>query len=183
MPELDRTTGLTDRLCTRCGLCCDGSLFADVELTGVREATGLEILGLEIEDGDGEGHLLIQPCAGLKGTRCSIYAHRPRCCQTFECRLLTDVRGGRLSVDRAEALIAEARGRIGRVKRLLASLGRRDARLPLEDRCADALATQEVAEPGSRRRRQALEAAMADLKRLIRDRFLSGEPGAFGRTP
>jgi len=25
-------TRLTDTLCTRCGLCCDGTLFAEVEL-------------------------------------------------------------------------------------------------------------------------------------------------------
>ena len=29
---------LTDTLCTRCGLCCDGTLLGDVELTGPAEA-------------------------------------------------------------------------------------------------------------------------------------------------
>ena len=55
---------LTDTLCTRCGLCRDGSLFADVELTGPAEATGLEILGLAIDD-DADGGLLLLPCAAL----------------------------------------------------------------------------------------------------------------------
>src|SRR5438874_1102304 len=53
---------LTDTLCTRCGLCCDGSLFADVELANRAEATGLELMGLEIEDDDANGALLTQPC-------------------------------------------------------------------------------------------------------------------------
>ena len=44
---------LTDTLCTRCALCCEGSLFADVELSGPKEAAGLEIVGLKIEDDDG----------------------------------------------------------------------------------------------------------------------------------
>src|SRR5437773_9919953 len=84
---------LTDILCTRCALCCDGSLFADVELAGRAEATRLEVLGLEIEDGD-EGALLTLPCAALAGRRCGIYPHRPECCRTFECRLLQEVRRG-----------------------------------------------------------------------------------------
>ena len=51
---------LTDQLCTRCGLCCDGSLFADVELAGSAEAAGLEVMGLEIEEDDTDGAVLVQ---------------------------------------------------------------------------------------------------------------------------
>jgi Fe-S-cluster containining protein len=65
-------------------------LFADVELTGIREATELEILGFKIETDDSDVGLLPQPCRALRGRRCSIYAHRPRaaerssvvCCRT-----------------------------------------------------------------------------------------------------
>jgi uncharacterized protein len=92
-------------LCTRCGLCCNGSFFADVELSGPRESTPLEALGLEIED----DNLLIQPCGALKGTRCSIYAHRPKCCRTFECLLLKRVRRGEVSMPAALRLIGYAR--------------------------------------------------------------------------
>ena len=92
-------------LCTRCGLCCNGSLFADVELSGPREAAPLEAFGLEIED----DNLLIQPCGALKGTRCSIYSHRPKCCRTFECLLLKRVRRNELSVQAALQQIAQAR--------------------------------------------------------------------------
>lgn len=92
-------------LCTRCGLCCNGALFADVELSGPRESTPLEALGLEIED----DNLLIQPCGALKGTRCSIYSHRPKCCRTFECLLLKRVRRCEVSIPAALKLIDEAR--------------------------------------------------------------------------
>ena len=92
-------------LCTRCGLCCNGSFFADVELSGPREAMPLEALGLEIED----DNLLIQPCGALKGTRCSIYSHRPKCCRTFECLLLQRVRRGEVSVPIALQSISDAR--------------------------------------------------------------------------
>ena len=107
---------LTETLCTRCGLCCDGSLFADVELAGRAEATRLEAMGMEIEDDDTSGAQLLQPCVALQGRRCAIYEHRPECCQTFECRLLQDVRRGAVGVERAKEQIAEALKRIGRVK-------------------------------------------------------------------
>jgi hypothetical protein len=59
---------LTDTLCTRCGLCCDGSLFADVELANGDEASALEVMGLEIEDADeDDSGLLVQPCGALQG--------------------------------------------------------------------------------------------------------------------
>ena len=87
---------LTDTLCTRCGLCCDGSLFADVELAGGDEAAALEVMGLEIEEGDEDDDgLLLQPCGALQGKRCGIYPHRPDCCRTFECQLLQAVKPSR----------------------------------------------------------------------------------------
>lgn len=165
---------LTDTLCTRCGLCCDGSLFADVELAGRAEATRLEVLGLEIEDNDGGGALLLQPCRALQGTLCRVYAHRPKCCRTFECRLLQDVRHGAVSVESAREHIAEAMKRIGRVKELMAQLGQRDRRLPLRERCADALAKDVDADPEVNRKRAELEAAMSAVEALIRKTFLSG---------
>ena len=119
------TPSLTDTLCTRCGLCCDGSLFSDVELSGRSEATRLELLGLDIEEDDADESLLQQPCAALRGTRCGIYAHRPGCCMTFECRLLRDVRRGAMNVARARGHIADARQRIRRTKVLLVRLGQR----------------------------------------------------------
>ena len=170
---------LTDTLCTRCGLCCDGSLFADVELGGPAEAAGLEILGLEIEDDDADGELLVQPCAALRGKRCTIYEHRPECCRTFECRLLEDVRRGAVTVERAEEHIAATLERIGRVDALIARLGRGDPRLPLKERFAEALARNAGANPEVERRRAELEAEMSAVERSIQNTFLGeGRAGA-----
>src|SRR4029077_16690622 len=122
---------LTDTLCTRCGLCCDGSLFADVELASRDEASALEVIGLDIEDDDEvDGALLLQPCAALKGKRCSIYPHRPDCCRTCECRLLQEAKRGMVSIDRAKEKIAEALKRIERIKELVVALGQANERLP-----------------------------------------------------
>src|ERR1051325_4644144 len=160
---------LTDTLCTRCGLCCDGSLFADVELSGREEATVLEVMGLEIEDDDAGGGLLVQPCRALQGKRCGIYPHRPECCRTFECRLLRDVRRGTVGIERARGHIAEALKQIGRVKELAVELGQRDERLPLKERCDEASAN-----PTLERKRAELEAGMAAVEGLLRRTFLGG---------
>jgi hypothetical protein len=159
-------------LCTQCGLCCDGSLFADVELAGRREAVRLEALRIEIEDDDSSGAQLSQPCAALRGRRCTIYEHRPKCCRTFECRLLQEVRRGAVSVEQAKEQIAEALNRIGRVKDLLAQLGQDDG-LPLAESCAEALAEDADADPEVNRRRDELEAAMSAVEGLIQKTFLA----------
>jgi hypothetical protein len=131
-------------------------------------------MGLEIEDNDTSGALLLEPCRALQGKRCGIYAHRPECCRTFECRLLQDVRRGTVGVERAGRQIAEALKRIRRVRELMAHLGRRDERLPLGESCAEALARDADADPGVNRKRARLEAAMSAVEESIRKTFLDG---------
>lgn len=163
---------LTETLCTRCGLCCDGTLFADVELTGRAEAARVEIMGLEVEDEGAGAGLLSQPCAALKGRRCGIYAHRPKCCRVFECRLLQDARRGAVTAGRAVEQIADARAQIRRVRELLARLGQRDSRLPLKERCEEALAAGGRATTETVRLRAELRAAMSAVERTLWNTFL-----------
>jgi len=167
---------LTEELCTRCGLCCDGSLFADVELAG-REATAMEILGLDVEADDADGTVMSQPCLALKGKRCSVYEHRPQCCRTFECRLLQNVRGGAESVEGAGKRIADTQSNIAKVTELVARLGHPDRSLPLVERVAEALASESDSGPQARTRDE-LRAAMSALQRSIRETFLNGGRGA-----
>ena len=174
--ETDATSRrLTDILCTRCGLCCDGSLFADVELAGPRETSGLELLGLDVEDADnGEGALLSLPCRALNGKRCSIYPHRPECCRTFECRLLQQAKTGDISVDRAKEKIAEALKRIERVEQLLVHWPQGNDRLPLKERCLEALAVSAESKGDQKinQKRTELQIAMASLDNFIQKTFL-----------
>lgn len=171
-------SSFTDTLCTRCGLCCDGSLFADVELTGRVEATGLEVMGLDVEeeDGDAQGGLLMQPCGALQGKRCDIYAHRPECCRTFECRLLQDARRGAVSVEQAMTHIAEALRQVSHVREQAAELGQRNGRLSLKERCVEALAISDdaTASPALSQKRTQLEAEMATVEHLVQTTFLGG---------
>ena len=167
---------LTEMLCTRCGLCCDGSLFADVELASGGEASALEVMGLEIEDDDGDGGgLLVQPCSALKGKRCSIYPHRPGCCRTFECRLLQEVKRGEVGVEQAKEKIAETLNQIQRAEELIVQLGTGDEGLTLKERWAEAVALSEaVANPTMKRKRAELQAAMTSVERLLQATFLGG---------
>lgn len=167
------TPSLTDTLCARCGLCCDGSLFADVELAGRAETIRLEVLGLAIEDDESNRALLLQPCGALRGTRCGIYANRPECCRTFECRLLQDVRLGWVSLEHAKERIVEALTRIGRAKALIAAVGRRGRGLPLAESCAETLAGDTDAKPQMNRKRAELERAMAAVEKSIWTTFLA----------
>src|SRR5262249_54395118 len=92
---------LTDTLCTKCGLGRDRTLFADVELVGQAEVARLEFMGMEVDNEERNTGLLSQPCAALRGTRCGIYAHRPKCCRAFECGLLQNAQRGAVSVEHA----------------------------------------------------------------------------------
>jgi hypothetical protein len=163
---------LTDALCTHCGLCCDGTLFADLALTGVSEARRMEDLGLRLDEDSDEGAIMLLPCAGLRGTRCSVYAYRPKCCSTFECHLLLDARRGAVTVDAARKTIDATRAQVARVRALLARLGDRRTHLPLRERCAELLASEPPESELIARRREELAQAMAQLETAVRGSFL-----------
>jgi Fe-S-cluster containining protein len=154
-------------LCTECGLCCDGSLLADVELSGEKEAIAMEFLGLEVNHDDVP--VMPLPCCALKGTRCSVYAHRPETCRTFECQLLMDVKGSRMAVDEALALIRSVRKRITDLDAACAALGVVDPTLPAKERWSEALLQTED-------ERSELEEAMKRIDRDLHNAFLGGDP-------
>jgi Fe-S-cluster containining protein len=156
---------LTDALCTECGLCCDGSLFSDVELSGAKEISGLEALGVNIEDGDlSAAALLLQPCSALQSRRCSIYAHRPKCCRTFECRLLKDVQRGAMSCENARQTIAAVTRELRTFRELL---GPNHSDLPLKEQYLEVI--DSIAE---RKKATELMRRMRILEETIKNTFL-----------
>jgi Fe-S-cluster containining protein len=163
---------LTDTLCTTCGLCCDGTLFADVELVGQAEVARLENMGMDIENEGRNTGLLSQPCAALRGTRCGIYAHRPKCCRVFQCDLLQSAERGAVPVERALEQIADAREQISQVRAMLGRLGNRDEALPIKERCAETLAAEGGTTSETIKNRADLEAAMTALENPIWNTFL-----------
>ena len=72
-----------EQLCVNCGLCCDSTLFADVELRAGDDPKQLKKLGLSLQK-KGRGKLAFaQPCACFDGQLCRIYGERPRRCRMF----------------------------------------------------------------------------------------------------
>src|SRR5208337_5052378 len=76
-----------DQLCPKCGLCCNGALFADVRLQKNDDSRRLTELGLSVKS-KADRPVFPQPCSCFVGTLCRIYAERPGHCRAFECGLL-----------------------------------------------------------------------------------------------
>ena len=122
-----------DQLCPNCGQCCNGVLFADVELRMGDDAKRLTELGLSLEK-KGRRQAFAQPCACFDGRLCRVYAERPVRCRTFECGLLKRVQSGELDADAALKLIAQAKRQVEKVCKLLRHVGSDDERLALSQR-------------------------------------------------
>src|ERR1017187_9632698 len=110
------------QLCPKCGLCCNGVLFADVELRKGDDAQRLAELGLPLVK-KRRKPAFAQPCVCFDGTLCRIYAERPVYCRTFECGLLKRVQAGELGVDAALKTIAQAKCQVEKVCELLRCAG------------------------------------------------------------
>src|SRR6266849_5621581 len=107
---MTRKTDLAvSQLCPACGMCCNGVLFGDVELQRGDDAKKLAAIGMDLRKKENGKICFTQPCACFDGKLCGIYNERPKCCQTFECRLLERTQAGTVTVSSALKAIAEAR--------------------------------------------------------------------------
>lgn len=113
---------VAQKLCLACGMCCNGVIFADVQLQGGEKADDLRALGLALRTKK-EIVFFRQPCAAFQNCRCQIYAGRPRHCRQFNCLLLNEVQSGAVSPENALKTIATAQRRVAKVKKLLRRLG------------------------------------------------------------
>jgi Fe-S-cluster containining protein len=126
------------QLCPNCGLCCNGVLFADVELQKGDDFQRLAELRLSLVK-KGRKQAFAQPCACFDGKLCRIYNERPKCCRTFECGLLKRVQDGELDAIAALKAIAQAKHQVEKVCKLLRCAGSDDARLALSQRYGRAM--------------------------------------------
>lgn len=157
------------RLCSACGLCCNGVLFYTVHLKPGDSARTLSALGLKLKKKQGQQYLQ-QPCRAHRECSCSIYNDRPTRCRAFDCRLLLEVRAGVLAEAEALAHIAEAKDRVARLNQLLARPGNTRAGQPLFKRCDSALADPPYSRD-SRERHLAMERERRELDELLDHRF------------
>ena len=134
-----------EKLCLACGLCCNGVIFADVQLQPTDDAKKLEALGLKLifsgknlrRGGESAPPIrakFLQPCAALQGCTCEIYTERPRYCRQFECALLQKVSAGETSMTEALRTVQQALRRVEKVKNLLRALGDTNEEIALRKR-------------------------------------------------
>jgi len=122
-----------ERLCTACGMCCNGVLFEIVRLQPQDDMRGLERLGMEIYRKKKEPYFK-QPCRFLNGCSCTIYAARPTRCRHFECQQLKRLAGGEITEADAMAKITQAHDLVTKVRTSLARLGDEAAQDSLDER-------------------------------------------------
>jgi Fe-S-cluster containining protein len=162
-----------DELCPQCGMCCDSTLFADVELRAGDDPRRLAALGLELQRKARTKLAAPQPCACFDGKLCKIYADRPRRCRLFECGLLKRVQEGEMPAAMALKRIARARKLAENVRNLLRASGQRDERLALTHRYTETMrAPVDLAVEGAADRRGELMLAVNDLMQMLEREFL-----------
>jgi uncharacterized protein len=122
------------RLCTACGLCCNGVLFHIVKLQSADSLRALAAAGLKIHRKKREPYFN-QPCPQLNGCACRIYAERPQRCRLFECEQLRQVAAQALTEEAARRHIDQARAQVARIEALLAAAGDGQSECPLAERC------------------------------------------------
>jgi Fe-S-cluster containining protein len=160
-----------EQLCPNCGLCCDSTLFADVELRASDSAAKLSRFGLTLLKKSKFTTAFAQPCACFDGKLCGIYGNRPKRCQLFECGLLKRVESGEMTTNAALKKISEAKKRAEKVRELLRLLGQRKEQMALTHRYAEAMsAPVDLADETNAQRHGELMLAVNDLmERLQRD--------------
>jgi uncharacterized protein len=160
-----------EQLCPNCGLCCDSTLFADVELRASDKPARLSKLGLTLMKKSKTVTAFHQPCACFDGKLCKIYAERPKRCGLFECGLLKKVEAGGLTPAAALKKISETKSRAEKIRGLLHSLGQRKERMALTHRYAEVMAQpMDLSKPEDADKRGELMLAVNDLMiRLQRD--------------
>jgi Fe-S-cluster containining protein len=136
---------VAEKICLTCGLCCNGVIFADVQLQRGDDATRLEALGLALKNLPKQSGAksstdtkiaapkkkFSQPCVAFDGCRCRIYAERPGYCRAFDCALLKSVNADEIKTAGALQTIERARRRAEKVRQLLRKVGDKDEHIAL----------------------------------------------------
>ena len=169
---MSKPTDAVFQLCPNCGLCCNGVLFADVELRAGDDAGRLAELGLSLTKKDSK-LAFSQPCGCFDGKFCTIYADRPKRCRTFECGLLKRVEANAMTANAALKKISTAKIQAEKVRELLRQSGQRKEQMALTHRYAEAMQSPiDLADEGSAERHGDLMLAVNDLMTLLQRDFL-----------
>jgi len=107
--------GATDKdiitLCTQCALCCKGFFFSCVRVDR-RKKKKIEKLGMPTHKITHADYALNQPCSGLSGEACTIYAARPEKCVEYHCLIAMQVMVGIINLKHGEKIISDVKKQI-----------------------------------------------------------------------
>jgi hypothetical protein len=166
-------------LCLECGLCCNGVIFADVELQSIevkRLKFKVQTLATPGKNGQPGVAKLPQPCAAFDGCRCRIYAERPTYCRQFECLLLKNLNAGRIERSAAARIVRTAKEHADKVRTLLRELGDTDEETALSLRFQRAAKRFEQAPLTDAKAETYADLTLAvhELNMLVREAFYPG---------
>ena len=163
----------TARLCSACGMCCNGVLFHGMAVQPEDSLRAMAAKGLRAKRRDGELQFQ-QPCPAHDGNCCRIYAERPQRCRVFACRQLEGVFNGEILESAAMEKILEAKCRSDRVRELLEMLGDDRKTRPLATRCAGVFTPPLDPSPHAESLREELRGAMTALEEMLAKDFHTG---------
>ena len=172
---------VSEKLCLTCGLCCNGVIFADVQLQNGDDVKRLEALGLPLAARGikvkKNSYKFPQPCSAFDGCRCQIYSERPKHCRAFDCALLTSVQNGETKPASALRTIEKARIRAEKVRELLRLLGDADEKVALSLRFRKTARRLQEGEcnPRTADTFSQLTLATHDLNLILSEKFYPGQ--------
>lgn len=175
--SLTQNAAAASRLCTACGMCCDGTMFQVVHLQPGDQPAELGKLGLKIRS-RAMGFFMEQPCPALRDTRCTVYDQRPTRCRLFHCQQLRLLEAGQSSEADVMSMIDSARALVAQVSELILQNGLREDGQALIDRFERVVSTPVDAdlEPDLAKAREQLKDVMSRLRLLLNRHFRPPPP-------
>ena len=160
------------RLCSQCGLCCNGVMFHTVRMQPADSPKALASLGLKLKRKRGANYIL-QPCPAFCGSHCAIYESRPERCRIFECRQLKRVAAGVITEPAARENIRQVQLKVAELDDLLKTAGAGATKRPLAKRFEKATAEplDESSDIAAIEFRSRLTAAMRELDAILDREF------------
>lgn len=160
-PHMSSQPAAAARLCTACGMCCNGVLFQVVRLQPADSLQQLSALGMKLKRKKKEPYFT-QPCAFLTADcSCTIYAARPTRCRQFHCQLLQRLTAAQITEAEAMHTVAKVKAHTAAITALLPDA---DPRLALSEQVQQAIAENP--------QQEALWTAMEQLQALLAADFL-----------
>jgi len=156
------------RLCSACGICCNGVMFHKVRVQSGDSPGELIALGLKLKRKHKE-QFILQPCPAHQESRCSIYHQRPERCRLFECQQLKRVASREISESMALEKIRDVLKRVADVNCLFDHLGKTSLKRPLTKRYEKITAEPIDVSSGPKaiELREKLALAMQELEELL----------------